>query len=159
MKSRQLDRWNVEQKDVVERRRAVERRIEELRRRKERIVEAYLYENALDKETYQKHLGRVDEDLTLAELDLYDAKVDEFDIEGTLAFAEHLVSHASRLWIEAELDQRQRLQKAFFPEGVSYDGKEFRTPLTCPFFNNFEGISWQADPMVARTGFEPVLPA
>jgi hypothetical protein len=69
------------------------------------------------------------------------------------------LSHASRLWIEAELDQRQRLQKAFFPEGVSYDGKEFRTPLTCPFFNNFEGISWQADPMVARTGFEPVLPA
>jgi site-specific DNA recombinase len=154
-----LDRWNVEQRDVIERRRAIDRRIEDLRRRKERIVEAYLYENALDKETYQKHLSRVDEDLTLAELDLYDAKVDEFDIEGTLAFAEHLVSNASRLWIEAELDQRQRLQEVFFPEGVSYDGKEFRTPLTCPFFNNFEGISWQADRLVAHTGFEPVLPA
>ena len=58
-------------------------------------------------------------------------KVDGFDIDGTLAFAEHLVSNVSRLWIEAELDQRQRLQKVF-PEGLSYDGKEFRTPLACP---------------------------
>jgi site-specific DNA recombinase len=154
-----LDRWNVEQKDVVERRRAIERRIEELRRRKERIVEAYLYENALDKETYQRHMGRVEEDLTLAELDLYDVKVDEFDIEGTLAFAGHLVSHASRLWIEADLDQRQRMQKVFFPEGLSFDGKEFRTPLTCPFFSNFEGISGARERLVARRGFEPLLPA
>jgi hypothetical protein len=38
-----LDRWNGERKDVVERRGAIERRIEELRRRKERAVEAYLY--------------------------------------------------------------------------------------------------------------------
>ena len=42
-------------------------------------------------------------------------KIDEFDIEGTLSFAEHLVSNASRLWIQAGLDQRQRLQKVFFP--------------------------------------------
>ncbi len=154
-----LDRWNGERKDVVDRRTAIERRIDDLRRRKERVVEAYLYENALDKETYQRHLGRVEEELTLADLDLYDVKIDEFDIEGTLSFAEHLVSNASRLWIQAGLDQRQRLQKVFFPEGVTFDGKEFRTPLTCPYFNNFEGTSGSGERLVARTGFEPVFPA
>jgi hypothetical protein len=61
-----------------------------LQRRKKRIVEAYLYENTLDKETYRRRLGRVEQDLTLVELYPYAAKVDEFDIERTVAFAEHL---------------------------------------------------------------------
>jgi hypothetical protein len=42
--------------------------------------------------------------------DRCDTEIDEFDIEGTLAFAEHLVNESSRLWIEAGLEQRQRLQ-------------------------------------------------
>jgi hypothetical protein len=60
---------------------------------------------------------------------------------------------------EADLDQRQRLQKVFFPEGVSFDGKELRTPLTCPFFNNFEGTSGSSERLVARTGstWNPVV--
>jgi hypothetical protein len=149
-----LERWNEEQKGVVEKRRAIEQRLEVLQQRKERVVSAYLYEGAIDKETYQSHMARVEEELTLAKIDRHDAEIDEFDIEGTLAFAEHLVTHSSRLWIEAALDQRQRLQKLFFPEGLSFDGEEFRTPLTCPFFNNIEGTSQQVSEMVERKGFE-----
>ena len=85
--------------------------------------------------------------------------MNEFDVEGVIAFAEHLVSHASRLWAEAELDQRQRLQKLFFPEGLKWAGGEFRTAVTCPSFYNLEGTSGAESRMVARTGFEPVLPA
>ncbi len=154
-----LDRWNEEQKEVATRRAAVEQRLETLRQRKERVVNAYLYEGAIDKETYQSHLARVEEELTLARIDHYDTEIEEFDIEGTLAFAEHLINESSRLWIEAGLAQRQRLQKLFFPKGLSYDGEEFRTPLTCPFFNNLEGTPEPGWRMVARTGFEPVLPA
>ena len=153
-----LDRWNEDQKEATERRRAIEKRLDDLRQRKERIVEAYLYEGALDKETYQDHLARVEEELTLAKLDRYEAEVDELDIEGTLAFAEHLVTHSSRLWIETGLEQRQRLQALFLPEGLSFDGEEFRTPVTCPFFNNLEGTSRQASEMVEQKGFEPSTP-
>jgi hypothetical protein len=52
-----LDRWNEEQREVVARRAAVEKRVEALRERKERVVNAYLYERAIDKETYQSHLA------------------------------------------------------------------------------------------------------
>lgn len=153
-----LDRWNDEQKDTVAKRRAAERKLSELRQRKERLVEAYVYDSALDKETYQQHLARIEEQLTLAELELYDAKVDEFDIDGVLGFAEHLVTHSSRLWVEADLDQRQRLQRLFFPEGLTWAYGEFRTAVTCPYFNNLEGTSGARGEMVAHTGFEPVLP-
>ena len=154
-----LDRWNDEQKDTVAKRRAAERKLSELRQRKERLVEAYVYDSALDKATYQQHLARIEEQLTLAELELYDAKVDEFDIDGVLGFAEHLVTHSSRLWVEADLDQRQRLQRLFFPEGLAWAYGEFRTAVTCPYFTNLEGTSGARGDLVARTGFEPVLPA
>jgi hypothetical protein len=62
--------------------------------------------------------ARLDRELTLAKIDRHEAEIDEFDIEGTLAFAEHLVTHASRLWLEASLGQRQRLQKLFSPKGL-----------------------------------------
>jgi hypothetical protein len=94
-----LEGWTEEQKGATERRRAIEQRLEVLQQRKERVVSAYLYEGAIDKETYQSHLARVEEELTLAKIDRHEAEIDEFDIEGTLAFAEHLVTHSSRLWL------------------------------------------------------------
>jgi hypothetical protein len=42
---------------------------------------------------------------------------------------------------EADLDQRQRLQKDFFPEGLTGAYGEFRTAVTCPYFSNLEGTS------------------
>ena len=67
--------------------------------------------------------------------------------------------HHGLLGLEAGLDQRQRLQKLLFPEGLVFDGREFRTPLTCPFFMNLEGTLGEGSELVAHTGFEPVLPA
>jgi hypothetical protein len=106
-----------------------------------------------DEEAYQARLARVEEELTLVRIDRYETEVEEFDIEGTLAFAEHLVSWSSRLWIEAGLEQRQRLQRLFFPKGLTFDGREFRTPLTSTFFMNLEGTSGQMREMVEQKGF------
>jgi hypothetical protein len=44
--------------------------------------------------------------------------VDELDVEGILAFAERILLRASDLWVQASLDDKQRLQQLFFPEGV-----------------------------------------
>jgi hypothetical protein len=50
-----------------------------------------------------------------------------------------LGEHGEPLWIEAGLEQR--LQRLFFPEGLSYDGQEVRTPVTCPF-----SVTWRRSP-------------
>ena len=86
------------------------------------------------------------------------AEIEEFDIEGTLAFAEHLVTKSSRLWLEAGLDQRQRLQKLLFPEGLVFDGRVFRTQLTCPLFNNLNEVFRPEGGLVEQKGFEPSTP-
>jgi hypothetical protein len=63
--------------------------------------------------------------LTLVEINRHGSKVEEFDVEGILNFAERVLPRASDLWIQASLEQRQRLQRLFFPEGVAFSGKSF----------------------------------
>ena len=60
----------------------------------------------------------------------------KLDVEGILAFAERILPRASDLWVQASLDQQQRLQQLFFPKGTAFDGNRFnRTAATAPLFN------------------------
>jgi hypothetical protein len=40
---------------------------------------------------------------------------EELDVEAVLAFAERVSLNASRMWLEANLEQRQRFQSLLFP--------------------------------------------
>ena len=61
--------------------------------------------------------------------------------------------------IEFNLDQKQRFQRILFPDGLEFDGKEFGTALTSPIFRYLQSFQPANEEVVARTGFEPVLPA
>ena len=52
--------------------------------------------------------------MTLVEIDRHGSKLEEFDVEGVLNFAERVLPRAADLWIQASLEQRQRLQRMFF---------------------------------------------
>jgi hypothetical protein len=57
------------------------------------------------------------------------------DAVSILNFAERVLPRAADLWIQASLEQRQRLQRLFFPEGVAFSGKSFdRTVVTSSLF-------------------------
>jgi hypothetical protein len=63
-------------------------------------------------------------------------ELEELDVEGILAFAERVLPSAANLWVQASLDQKHRLQRLFFPDGVGFDGKRLvRTGVTLPAFN------------------------
>ena len=47
------------------------------------------------------------------------------DPERVLEGTGKVLPRASDLWIQASLEQRQRLQRLFFPEGVAFSGKAF----------------------------------
>ena len=58
------------------------------------------------------------------------------DLLEAYVFREH-DGWASDLWVQASLNQRQRLQQLFFPEGLAFDGKQFgRTGATANAFRN-----------------------
>ena len=76
---------------------------------------------------------------------------------GILAFAERVLPRAADLWVQASLDQRQRFQQLFFPEGMAFDGQRFvGTAATAPAFSYLREIRPAGDGVVDLTGIEPV---
>jgi hypothetical protein len=85
----------------------------------------------------------------------HDARIDELDIEGVLAVAEHQLLNVTRLWAEASLDQKQRLQGCFFPVGTTYGADGFGTAETSLVFKMLAAIAALKDGEASPTGFEP----
>ena len=81
------------------------------------------------------------ESVTLLRIDRHSAQLEELDVEGILAFAERVPPRAADLWVQPSLEQRQRFQQLFFPEGIAFDGNGFDgTAVTAPVFNNLRPI-------------------
>jgi hypothetical protein len=71
------------------------------------------------------------------------------DVEGILAFAERVLPSASHLWVQSSLNQKQRLQQLFFPDGVRFDGKKIvGTGTTLPVFSYLGAVSEQKRDLV-----------
>ena len=81
------------------------------------------------------------------------------NVEGILAFAERVLPSASNLWVQSSLNQKQRLQQLFFPEGIRFDGKRLvGTGLTLPVFNYLSPVSDEKKELVGPAGIEPATP-
>jgi hypothetical protein len=97
------------------------------------------------------------EELTLVRMERHSGQLEELDVEGILAFAERVMPRAADLWVQASLEQRQRFQQLFFPEGIAFDGNRFvRTAATAPAFRYLRGIESGNENLVDLTGIEPV---
>ena len=84
-------------------------------------------------------------------------EVDELDVEGILAFAERVLPRAADLWVQASLEQRQRFQQLFFPDGLAFDGRGFvGTAATAPAFSDLRGFGAGKGSLVDQRGFEPL---
>lgn len=150
-----LDVWKQKQVEALTQTTALDAQLDDLNERKDKLVEAFVYQQAIDQVTYQRQLDKLSEEITLAELAAHDAKLESFDVEAVLNFAEHVILNAARLWTEFSLEQKQRLQKVVFPEGVTFSEVGFGTAATCLFFNLLQQPQPQKASLVGPAGFEP----
>jgi DNA invertase Pin-like site-specific DNA recombinase len=130
--------WEEQQQRARTERDTLNRRIAELQRRRQRLREAYIYEQAIDRQAYDDEMARLSEELTLREMDASECRIEELDLERDLAFARMILTHAARLWLELPHRFRLRLQAVLLPEGVVYADGVFRTIVTCPFFRHLQ---------------------
>jgi len=145
-----LSIWHDELGQVSDVRENVQKRITQTRARLRRLDEAFLYESSVDRATYEEQRDKLREELTLAELRLSEARVEQFDIDSALAKAISVLNNASTLWIDTSLDDRLRLQEVLFPQGLVWDGAGFQTPATCLSFYHLcpvEGSRLAAHPI------------
>ena len=152
VKDRVLRVWRQLTSDVKDRAAEIERRVKAIQQKLDRLDEAFLYAQAIDLTTYERQRDKLREELTLAQIDHHADSIEELDVEGILTFAERILPRASDLWVQASLNQKQRLQQLFFPERVAFDGNRFnRTAATAPFFTYLASSESAEESLVTLT--------
>ena len=153
-----LDVWKEKQAQNVTLNVSLKHHLEELNQRKERLEETFIYEKTIDRETYQRQLDKLNEQIVLVEMQEREAKLEGYDVEAVLNFAQHVILNAARLWTEFSSDQKQRLQKALFPQGVTFVDGIYKTTETCLIFKLLQESEVEKTSLATLPGIEPGLP-
>ena len=148
--------WTRRQGDAEAAYAAVQQKLTKVRQRKDKLVDLRL-DGDIDQTTYEQQDERLNKDIEAAQVELRKVESQFLDLDGVLTFAEKIVTSPARLWLESSVDQRQKLQMALFPSGLSFDGLEFGTPASSSFFSMLSRISGDQSLLASPTGFEPVL--
>ena len=112
----------------------------------------------IDQQTYAEQVRRLAVETEAAEKSLRAASLDQLDIEAVLAFADKLIRQPQKLWTESSLEQKQKLQRVFFPDGVTVTSEGFGTASRNSFFEMLGQVPTGKAILASPTGFEPVLP-
>jgi hypothetical protein len=156
VKDRILYVWEQRRSEAKDRTVEQEKRVKLTQQKLDRLDDAFLFQQSIDSQSYERQRDRLREELTLAQIDHHAEATDELDVQDILAFAERILPRASDLWVQASLDYKQRLQELFFPEGIAYDGNRFnRTAATAPLFNYLAPSESNDEKMVSREGIKP----
>ena len=156
VKDRVLYVWQELTSETKERAAESERRFKAIQQKLDRLDEAYLFGHTIDLTSYTRQRDKLREELTFAKIDYHAEAIEELDVQGILAFAERVLPRAADLWVQASLNQKQRLQQLFLPEGIAFDGNRFnRTAATAPFFKYLASAEKREESVVSREGIEP----
>ncbi len=153
-----LDVWQQANEEVSRRAEALAGKAQELQTKREKLIDAFVYREAIDRGTYEEQKERIERELACTEIELADAKAIELDVEPVLDFAQHLLLFAPHIWREASFENKLRFQAAFFPGGLKLEDGKFRTAATSPVFSILEATAVRKSRMASPTGFEPVSP-
>ena len=151
------DCWQAQRTNAATLRRGLDQRIETLEADLDRLDRVFVFEREIDKASYTRQRDRLRDELTVAAIERDEAKLDELEVEGLLAFAEHVLGNLSALWIGADSADRRKLQEAVFPNGLVWDGEQFGTAVTISAFSWLRPVSSEESGMASPTGFEPVF--
>ena len=152
-----LDVWSKRTASAREERERLERQVSAVRTKLDRISDL-VADGTLDARTYERQRDRLHQDLAVSESKLDETVTEQLDVEGVLGFAETVLTDASRLWEHTSPDNKRRLQRTLFPEGVTYEpgtAGGLRTAVTCLAFNGLSDSQDAELSLVALRGFEP----
>ena len=155
-----LDQWEKRNDSTLTALAAFQREIKELEKQKEQLIDAFIYEKAINREIYDKRLDKLEEEITLAKMRMHDSQLDEVDLESVLSFAQKFLLDPARLWLEMSLEQRQRFQLVLFPKGIELlPNGEVGTVVTSPIIKMLQPKTGDETKLAGVTGLEPATSA
>jgi DNA invertase Pin-like site-specific DNA recombinase len=150
VKDRVLSAWRAMQGDAKQRIAEIERKQKAIREKLDRLDQAFLFERTIDIDTYDRHRDKLREELTLARIDRHSGHLKNSTWKASWR-SQNGFCRASDLWVQASLDQRQRFQQRFFPDGIAFDGNRFvGTGVTAPACSYLREIETEKESLACQ---------
>ena len=131
----------------------VQNKLIELKNRKSKLIDLRL-DGIISEEDYKFKTEQLSEEIQENEFRL--REIDEIDnnLCKCLKYACKMIENIDTLWINGDLDLKQRLQKLIFPKGLMYYSNDFRTAEISSLFIKKDTFKVSYNHMVLPGEFE-----
>ena len=113
-------KWQVIQKDKLIRQKTLREELGRLKVRKQRVVTLFI-DGSLTQQEKKEQASKIDLEILGTELKLNEANADVMDSEIVVDFCINMIHAAPKLWRISNFAEKQLLQNAIFPEGITYN--------------------------------------
>ena len=121
-----LDFWEEKGKDFKSEAQNYQRQLTVLEGKRKRIFEMR-EDGSYTPEEFKERKDEIENNIMATKISLDESRIEQFDIEGTLSYANNFIADLGRQWIDLSAS-RLRFQKMVFPDGITYTrGKGFTT--------------------------------
>ncbi len=153
------DAWSERVRAASDARQLIERRMTALEAQKQKLLEAFVYENRVDQDTYGSEKHRIEDSLRDLAGRLKENESVPDDIQGPLDHAATLMADLASYWNHLNHTDKPGFVRAMFPAGLWFTGESIGTTelpwILLPSHQIEEAEEGRAVP----TGFEPAFPA
>ena len=150
-----LKRWNDVHSSQMNEQARLTQLLFDLRARKARVIDLFV-DGSLTREEKEDRTAQIDSDILKYELAVTDNADDVTAAEAVIDFGTELMHNAPNLWRSANLKNRQQLQRAIFPNGLTYSFVSgFGTAETSELYEVMRQFDSVGSNLVGLDGIEP----
>ena len=146
--------WKKKQEESIKEEYRLEQDLKKLREKKDRIDELMI-KSVFDDQTYRQKASEVENEILAKQVQLNDTRIELNDVEACLNYCERFLLNLASLWVNANLDNKQRLQRLLFPDKIFYENGKVRTTATSSIISQLQQNPTKESQVVAPWGFEP----
>lgn len=106
-------------------------RLLELRLRRDRVIDAYLHEAALDRPQYDEQMRKLNAEINQTSAAYFEPREKgqaENRTEQLLDFAKPMLTGPAALWLAGDASARRQIQTLIYPQGLTLSRTALRTP-------------------------------
>jgi site-specific DNA recombinase len=106
----------------------LEQRIADLKHRRDRLVDAYIQDGKIDKETYEGRISSIKNELSELQSLVPKKALSSERLEHIIVNTKAMLTDLPRTWNRLQIEQKVAFQRLIYPDGICCDGNKIGTP-------------------------------
>lgn len=149
------DVWKERTKAQMAKEKLRRKELERITTKRDKLVNKYVFEEAIDQETYLSLKDKLDLEINRLNKVEPDHKLSDTYLKKVVSFGKEVLSDIPTYWNNLEIDMKISFQKLIFPEGLTTTKQELGITNKSWLFIDFASQNEEESKMVRRPGLEP----